>query len=153
MKYLFWFLAIFCVSGCQPENNSYTLPEEDKSDTLATQFNPAHAEETDSADNCHQVESEMGSGEECTLPGTTIQQEYRNLIQNKMIEGIEFLPDTLPEQTKAKEINKEGLLSADYKWDGKDKLQIVINYDGGVTEIKLIQTGKNLKRAVYYSAD
>ncbi|MBC7387805.1 MAG: hypothetical protein H7329_01215, partial [Opitutaceae bacterium] len=97
--------------------------------------------------------NEIGAGEECILKNTTIRNEYKNLIIENKIDGILNLSDTLYNENNAFAINDEGLISAEFKWEGKDKLIITLSYDGGVTEIHFTQIGENLKRAIYYSGD
>ena len=146
----FLLLLIGCNSEPNPDHIIKSLQQED---TSGIQFNPAHEQTNSDTSTCRNVDSEMGAGEECFLKNTTIQNEYHNLIKENKIDGIHNLSDSLSKENKAFEINDEGLISAELSWEGKDKLIITLSYDGGVTEIDLTQNGKNLKRAIYYSAD
>ncbi|MBC7387969.1 MAG: hypothetical protein H7329_02040 [Opitutaceae bacterium] len=154
MKNIFPIGFFLLFIGCNSEPNSDLIIKNlQPSDSQAIQFNPAHEPKNTDSSNCKNVENEIGVGEECILKNTTIQKEYLNLINENKIDGIHNLSDTLYNENKAFAINDEGLISSEFKWEGKDKLIIILSYDGGVTEIDFIQNGKNLKRAIYYSGD
>ncbi len=154
MKNIFQIGFLLLLMGCNSApNTDLIIKNLQQADSQAVQFNPAHDLKDSDSTNCKNVENEIGAGEECLLKNTTIQNEYQNLIHENKIDGIKNLSDTLSFENKAMPINDEGLISAEFKWEGKDKLILTLSYDGGITEIDLAQTGQNLKRAIYYSAD
>ena len=99
------------------------------------------------------MESEIGSGEECTLIEKNIYSEYQNLKKQEYIVGIQNLPDTIPKVDSILKINTEELITAEFKWEKKEKLVVTLYYDGAITEINLEQANRNLKRSIYHSAD
>jgi hypothetical protein len=110
-------------------------------------------EETPVADeDCKDIEVEMGSGRECILKNTDINQVYQNIIKNKEVDESEYYLTTLPTEKKSVEVNKEGLMSIDYEIT-KDKVAISMNYAGGVTEVTLEKIDNTVKRSIYHYAD
>ena len=77
---------------------------------------------------------------------------YDNLIQEKKLDGIEFLEKKLPLKGFVKEINNNGLITITYNIK-KDISRILMRYDGGETTIELKKTGNNVIRKIIYSAD
>jgi len=154
MKYIFTIGFLLLLVGCNSEpNTDLIIKNLQPTDSQAIQFNPAHEPKHSDSSSCKNVENEIGAGEECVIKNTTIQNEYKNLIIENKIDGILNLSDTLFNENNAFAINDDGLISAEFKWEGKDKLIITLSYDGGITEIHFTQNGKNLKRAIYYSGD
>ncbi|MBL0738485.1 hypothetical protein JI750_16440 [Flavobacterium sp. GN10] len=103
-------------------------------------------------EDCKDIEVEMGSGRECILKDTDINQAYLDIIKNKEVDESEYYLTTLPTEKKSIEVNKEGLMSIDYEIS-KDKVAISMNYAGGVTEVTLEKIDNNVKRSIYHYAD
>ncbi len=103
-------------------------------------------------EDCKDIEVEMGSGRECILKDTDINQAYLDIIKNKEVDESEYYLTTIPTEKKSIEVNKEGLISIDYEIS-KDKVAISMNYAGGVTEVTLEKIDNNVKRSIYHYAD
>jgi len=101
---------------------------------------------------CKIITVEMGKGEECILKNSNIQNVYSNIIKNEEVDDYKYLLTSLPKNNKVIEINKNGLLNIEYKVI-KDKIDILFNYDGGVTEVIIEKKAENVLRRIVYYAD
>ncbi|MNK58196.1 hypothetical protein D3C87_772660 [compost metagenome] len=145
-------LLALLFTNCK-QNNSQQELESTKSpaDTVAVAKEEIKEENLEEGD-CKDIEVEMGSGRECILKDTDLNQVYLNIIKNKEVDESEYYLTTLPTEKKSIEVNKEGLISIDYEIS-KDKVAITMNYAGGVTEVTLEKIDNTVKRSIYHYAD
>nr|WP_294923302.1 hypothetical protein [uncultured Flavobacterium sp.] len=108
--------------------------------------------EKKATEDCKDIEVEMGAGKECILKNTNLDLAYKNIIKNKEVEETEYYLDAIPSKNKSVEVNKNGLISIDYKI-AKDKVAITMNYEGGVTEVTLDKLENTIKKSIYHYAD
>lgn len=102
---------------------------------------------------CKSFDVEMGTGEECVLTGTTIEAVYKDLYRAKSIDGIRFLPRQLPTESMVKVIDKDALMSVEFKWTDKNHLKVEFFYQGGSTDLVLEQVGSTVKQGIYKYSD
>ncbi len=133
-------------------NNNYLITSRDGYFFVFSTIQSAENNITENKTDCKEFEEEMTSGEECIIYNTTINTVYDNLIQEKKLDGIEFLEKKLPLKGFVKEINNNGLITITYNIK-KDISRILMRYDGGETTIELKKTGNNVIRKIIYSAD
>ncbi|MCC9016445.1 hypothetical protein [Flavobacterium lipolyticum] len=105
-----------------------------------------------SAAECEDVAVEMGSGKVCTIKNTSLAKVYEEIISSKLVEKSSVLPKRIPMVDSIMNINKNGLIDVKFKVKS-GKIEVVMNFDGGVTEIILEKEEKNIKRSIYYYAD
>jgi cell envelope opacity-associated protein A len=150
-KIAFFALLALLFTNCKQNNSEQELESAKTSaDTIAKE---KIKEETPVADeDCKDIEVEMGSGRECIIKNTDINQVYLNIIKNKEVDESEYYLSTLPTEKKSVEVNKDGLMSIDYEIT-KDKVAISMNYAGGVTEVTLEKIDNTVKRSIYHYAD
>ncbi len=145
-------LLALAFTNCKQNNSEKELESTKTSvDTVAVAKEEIKEENPEEGD-CKDVEVEMGSGRECIIKDTDINQVYQNIIKNKEVDESEFYLTTLPTEKKSIEVNKEGLISIDYEI-AKDKVAITMNYEGGVTEVTLEKTNNTVKKSIYHYAD
>ncbi|WP_433831879.1 hypothetical protein [Flavobacterium anhuiense] len=148
------FLALLALvfTNCKQNNSEKELESTKVAvDTVAVAKEEIKEENPEDGD-CKDIEVEMGSGRECILKDTDINQVYQNIIKNKEVDEAEFYLTTLPTEKKSIEVNKEGLISIDYEVT-KDKVAITMNYEGGVTEVTIEKINNTVKRSIYHYAD
>ncbi|MBO9586286.1 MAG: hypothetical protein J7574_19155 [Flavobacterium sp.] len=145
-------LLALAFTNCK-QNNSEKELESAKTpvDTVAAAKKEIKEENPEEGD-CKDIEVEMGSGRECIIKDTDINQVYQNIIKNKEVDESEFYLTTLPTEKKSIEVNKEGLISIDYEI-AKDKVAITMNYEGGVTEVTIEKINNTVKKSIYHYAD
>ncbi|BFM45535.1 hypothetical protein CFS9_41760 [Flavobacterium sp. CFS9] len=132
------------------ENNS---EKETKAVKEPVKTNSTVKKETqEKKEDCKDIEVEMGSGRECILKGTDLAQVYQNIIQNKEVEESAYFLSTIPNESKSVSVNKNGLISVDYKIS-KDKILVSMNYEGGLTEVTLEKIKDTIKKSIYHYAD
>jgi cell envelope opacity-associated protein A len=150
-KIAFFALLALLFTNCKQNNSEQELESaKTPADTIAKE---KIKEETPVADeDCKDIEVEMGSGRECIIKNTDINQVYLNIIKNKEVDESEYYLSTLPTEKKSVEVNKDGLMSIDYEIT-KDKVAISMNYAGGVTEVTLEKIDNTVKRSIYHYAD
>jgi len=150
-KIAFFALLALLFTNCKQNNSEQELESaKTPADTIAKE---KIKEETPVADeDCKDIEVEMGSGRECIIKNTDINQVYLNIIKNKEVDESEYYLTTLPTEKKSVEVNKDGLMSIDYEIT-KDKVAISMNYAGGVTEVTLEKIDNTVKRSIYHYAD
>lgn len=150
-KIAFFALLALLFTNCKQNNSEQELESaKTLADTIAKE---KIKEETPVADeDCKDIEVEMGSGRECIIKNTDINQVYVNIIKNKEVDESEYYLTTLPTEKKSVEVNKDGLMSIDYEIT-KDKVAISMNYAGGVTEVTLEKIDNTVKRSIYHYAD
>lgn len=143
-------LLALVFTNCKQNNSNEELkPVTKPADTVAVVKEEKKAEEKE---DCKDIEVEMGSGRECILKNTDLDKVYQNIIKNKEVEESEYFLSAIPAESKSVEINKNGLISMDYKIT-KDKVAISMNYEGGVTEVTLEKINNTVKRSIYHYAD
>jgi len=150
-KIAFFALLALLFTNCKQNNSEQELESaKTPADTITKE---KIKEETPVADeDCKDIEVEMGSGRECIIKNTDINQVYLNIIKNKEVDESEYYLTTLPTEKKSVEVNKDGLMSIDYEIT-KDKVAISMNYAGGVTEVTLEKIDNTIKRSIYHYAD
>jgi hypothetical protein len=107
-----------------------------------------HTNEND----CKTNQIEMGVEEICIIKNSTINIVYLDLIKNRLIDKSEKLEKSIPQKSEKIKVNSDGVISIDYIIN-KDKIQIEMFFDGGLTTILLEQIGNNVKRIITNSAD
>lgn len=101
--------------------------------------------------DCKNITVEMGKGEECLVKNSTIENVYLNIIKKEEVDDCKYLLHSIPKNKKTIEINKDGLMNIVYNIK-KDKIEILFNYDGGVTAVNIDKKNNNvIKRIVYYA--
>jgi hypothetical protein len=101
---------------------------------------------------CEDVAIEMGSGKICTIRNSSFIKEYGKIISNNLVEESWVLPKQMPITDSIINVNKNGLIDIEFKIKS-NKIEIAMNYEGGVTEIVLEKNENNIKRGIYYYAD
>jgi len=143
-------LLALLFTNCKQNN---TEKELESAKTPADTVTAVKEEKTpEKEEDCKDIEVEMGSGRECILKDTDINQAYLDIIKNKEVDEAEYYLPTLPTEKKSVEVNKDGLISIDYEIS-KDKVAISMNYEGGVTEVSLEKINNTVKRSIYHYAD
>ncbi|MFC4480296.1 hypothetical protein [Flavobacterium chungangensis] len=151
-KIAFFALLALLFTNCKKNSSEQELESaKPKADTVTVAKEEIKEESPEEGD-CKDIEVEMGSGRECILKDTDINQVYQNIIKNKEVDESEYYLTTLPTEKKSIEINKDGLMSIDYEIT-KDKVAISMNYAGGVTEVTLEKIDNTVKRSIYHYAD
>lgn len=142
-------LAIF-FTNCKKSNQNEELKSTEKPVTATSAVKEEKIQKED--EDCKDIQVEMGSGRECILKNTDLDKVYQSIIANKEVEESEFYLNTIPNENKTVEVNKNGLISIDYEIT-KDKVAIAMNYEGGVTEVTLEKINNTIKRSIYHYAD
>lgn len=109
-------------------------------------------EDEDTQKECKNITVEMGKGEECILRNTNIQNVYSDIIKNENVDDSKYLLSSIPKNNRVIEINKNGLINIEYKI-AKNRIEILFNYDGGVTEVIIEKKEDNILRHIVYYAD
>lgn len=104
------------------------------------------------SEDCKDITLEMGSGKICIIKSKTIDDVYLDIIKNEEVEDVKYFLKKLPQKSQIVNINKNGLMTIEYKLKN-NIINIIMFYDGGVTEINLEKSGKNVKRSIIYTAD
>ena len=102
--------------------------------------------------DCKTNQIEMGLEERCIIKNSTVKDVYLDLIKNKLVDKSEKLQKGIPQKSEKIKVNSDGLISIDYIIN-KNKVQIEMFFDGGITTILLEQIGNNVKRIITSSAD
>lgn len=142
-------LAVF-FTNCKKSNQGEELKSTEKPVTATSAVKEEKIQKED--EDCKDIQVEMGSGRECILKNTDLDKVYQSIIANKEVEESEFYLNTIPNENKTVEVNKNGLISIDYEIT-KDKVAIAMNYEGGVTEVTLEKINNTIKRSIYHYAD
>jgi len=151
-KIAFFALLALLFTSCKQNSSEQELESAKTQADTVTVAKKEIKEESPEEGDCKDIEVEMGSGRECILKNTDINQVYQNIIKNKEVDESEYYLTTLPTEKKSVEVNKEGLMSIDYEIT-KDKVAISMNYAGGVTEVTLEKIDNTVKRSIYHYAD
>lgn len=106
----------------------------------------------DKREDCKDVVLEMGSGRVCILKLTNINNAYLDIIKNEEVEDVKYFLTKLPLKNKTVDVNQNGLMTIDYKIKNEN-INIIMSYDGGITEVKLEKIDLNVKRSIFYYAD
>ncbi|CAM3940003.1 MULTISPECIES: hypothetical protein [Flavobacterium] len=102
--------------------------------------------------DCIDLEVEMGSGQECLIKNTTIEVVYKNVILNKELEDVKWFLEQLPKENKTLEIKQNGLNTIDYVID-ENAIEVLMYYDGGLTELIIKKMNNDVKKSIIYNAD
>ncbi|GAA3746190.1 hypothetical protein GCM10022422_33130 [Flavobacterium ginsengisoli] len=145
-------LLALLFTNCKQNNSEKELESAKTPADTVTVVKEEIKEENPEEGDCKDIEVEMGSGRECILKDTDINEVYQNIIKNKEVDESEYYLTTLPTEKKSIEVNKEGLISIDYEIF-KDKVAISMNYEGGVTEVTLEKINNTVKRSIFHYAD
>jgi hypothetical protein len=103
-------------------------------------------------ENCKTISKDMETIEECIFDNSTIVDVYNKLIFEEELENSEYLLKSIPETDQKLNVNKKGLLNIEYKISIK-KIEVIFNYEGGVTILDIEQIKNNVKRKIIHSAD
>ncbi|KFF01783.1 hypothetical protein [Flavobacterium hydatis] len=104
-------------------------------------------------ENCKTTTRDMETTQVCIFENTNIKDIYDRLILNKEINDSEYLSKVFPESNQNIVINEKGIINIEYKISTSKKLEITMNYEGGVTTLEIIQINNNVKRIITNSAD
>jgi len=135
-------------ANCKNNDSKEELKETKKPAAVTSEVK----KENDKNEDCKDVEVEMGSGRECILKNTDIDETYQNIIKNEEVEEWNYFLSSIPTENKSVEVNQNGLISIDYEIT-KDKVAIFMNYQGGVTEVTLQKINNTIKKSIYHYAD
>ncbi|CAH0266551.1 hypothetical protein [Chryseobacterium sp. Bi04] len=102
--------------------------------------------------NCKKITSEMLSGEECNISSINMDLVYKQIINEKLVDDSNYLLESIPLKNQTLKINQNGLLSINYRIS-KEKIEIELSYDGGVTNVILTKEANHIVRKIIYSAD
>ncbi len=102
--------------------------------------------------DCIDLEVEMGSGQECLIKNTTIEKVYKNIILNKELADVRWFLEQLPKENKTLEIKQNGLNTIEYFID-ENAIEILMYYDGGLTELIIKKINNDVKKSIIYNAD
>ena len=101
---------------------------------------------------CESIQGDMMTGEECVFLNSDIKDIYKGIIGKKLITDWKYLLKEIPQQNKSLKINENGLIEINYEIS-ENKVDINLEYEGGVTSIILEKKGKNINRIIIQSAD
>ncbi|SHH61235.1 hypothetical protein [Flavobacterium johnsoniae] len=99
--------------------------------------------------DCKTITVEMGKGEECLFKNANIEDVYSSIIRDKEVDDYQYLLKLIPKNDKSILINKNGLISIEYKVN-KDKVEIKFSYDGGLTVVNIENDNNDVKRTIIY---
>jgi hypothetical protein len=74
---------------------------------------------------------------------------YSSIIRDKEVDDYQYLLKLIPKNDKSILINKNGLISIEYKVN-KDKVEIKFSYDGGLTVVNIENDNNDVKRTIVY---
>jgi hypothetical protein len=149
------YLAILALLfiNCKQNTSTEELKKIEKpTDTITAVKIEKTEKKVEEKEDCKDIEVEMGDGRECILTNVNLDKAYQNIIKNKLVEESNYFLNTIPTENKSVAINKDGLISIDYKIT-KDKVVISMNYGGGNTEVTLEKINNTVKRSIYHYAD
>lgn len=115
-----------------------------------------YIEETDvkaKEEDCITTNHDMETIEKCVFKNTNLKSIYDELISGDDESDFKYLSKVLPEASKSINVNEKGIIDIDYKIFSKKKVEITMNYEGGVTTILLEEINNIVKRTITYSAD
>lgn len=101
---------------------------------------------------CHKIPEEMGSIEQCVIENSTMEEAYKSILENKLVEDSIWLLEELPQKDTIVKPDIEGISFIKYSIE-EQKVIVDMEYFGGVTTIVIRQQGKNIVRQIIYSAD
>jgi len=110
-------------------------------------------DEKEKNEDCKTTIIDMDNIEECLFKNTTIRDVYSKLINEHGVNDSEFLNKTTPKSNESIIINQKGIINIDYEVVSSDEIKISMNYEGGITRIKIQKINNNVKQTVTYSAD
>ena len=102
--------------------------------------------------SCKTTSIDMESTEECIFESNTLQNVYDELLKSKEISEAEYFIKPIPKYDQSVKVNKNGLITIDYKIK-VNKIEMILNYEGGVTTIIIEQLKDKVKRTIITSAD
>lgn len=144
-------LLALLFTNCKKSNPDEELKTKEPVPAVST-VKKEKPEDLKDKEDCKDIEVEMGAGRECIIQSTDLEKAYGNIIKNKEVEETEFYLPTIPTENKSVEVNKNRLISIDYEIT-KDKVALTMNYEGGVTEVKLEKIKDTIKKSIYHYAD
>ncbi len=83
------------------------------------------------------------------IKNTNIEDVYSSIIRDKEVDDYQYLLKLIPKNDKSILINKNGLISIEYKVN-KDKVEIKFSYDGGLTVVNIENDSNDVKRTIVY---
>jgi len=102
--------------------------------------------------DCKELNGEMYTGEECLIISSSLENVYKEMIDQSLVKDAEFLLKQLPKTNTSEKINKNGIIEINYKIKQNEVL-IEMLYGGGVTNIELTKVNQSVKRKIVYNAD
>ncbi|KUJ60005.1 hypothetical protein AR687_20505 [Flavobacteriaceae bacterium CRH] len=117
-----------------------------------TEISKNSKSDTSKDKDCKDIVVEMGGGEECLVRNSTLENVYANIIKDEAVTDSKYLLNAIPTNNKSIDINENGLINIEYKI-GKDKIEIEMNYQGGVTEVKIEKSNNDVIKTIIYNAD
>ncbi len=106
----------------------------------------------ENAEDCKDVSLESGSGTVCILKSTNINDVYLDIIKEKEVEDTKYFLTKTPVTNQTVDINQNGLMYIEYVIKNEN-IDIIMHYEGGLTEVKLEKIDVNVKRSIFYYAD
>lgn len=99
--------------------------------------------------NCTDYYNDMQKKQICFYEKKDIKQAYEILLNEG---NFKYLKKTIPKKSSLYILNKDGLVSIKYII-GKNKINIELIYQGGITTIELYFKSKGIERIITYDAD
>jgi hypothetical protein len=104
-------------------------------------------------EDCKTTMIDMDNIEECLFKNTNIKAVYSKLIKEHLVNDSEFFKKILPKSSENVVVNQKGIIDVDYKVINDGEIEINVNYQGGVTVIKMQKINNDVKQIITYSAD
>ncbi len=104
-------------------------------------------------ENCITIYQDIETIEKCIFKNASLESIYDNLILNETVNGYKYLCKIIPKSNKVIEVNRDGIINIEYKIVSIDNMQLLINYEGGVTKIALQKVNNSVKQVTTYSSD
>jgi len=115
-----------------------------------------YIEETDvkvKEEDCITTNHDMETIEKCVFKNTNLKSIYDELISGDDESDFKYLSKVLPVANESVSVNQNGIMDIDYKIFNSKKVEITMNYAGGVTTVLLEEINNTVKRTITYSAD
>ena len=104
-------------------------------------------------EDCKKIIEDMDNIEECLFKNTNLKDVYNKLVEEHGVNDSEFLSKVLPKSSEIIAVNQKGIMNIEYKVMNNTKVEIIMNYQGGITIIELQKINNNVKQIITYSAD
>ncbi|OXA84047.1 hypothetical protein [Flavobacterium hercynium] len=104
-------------------------------------------------EDCITTNHDMETIEKCMFKNTNLKSIYDELISGDDESDFKYLSKVLPVTNETVSVNQNGIMDIDYKIFNLKKVEITMNYAGGVTTVLLEEIKNTVKRTITYSAD